>query len=213
MGFLPDNDEGQQHHQPDHLSNDHLSKLEIFSCPSLTVLPADFRGLNSLSYLAIEGCSSLESLPDGIQYLPALETLIIGGFSENLICFPFPAATGSDDEQYFVSLRVLKISGSPTLRGELPDQLQLLTSLQCCTIKGFPCLSSLPEWFGELSSLQDLDIQNCSRLEYLPSDEQMQRLTSLEILNIKNCPLLLERCQFPNEEWHKIAHLEEETLD
>ncbi|KAI3877081.1 hypothetical protein MKX03_027607 [Papaver bracteatum] len=199
-GFPPDNDEDQQHH----LSNNHLRSLEIFRCPSLSVLPADLRGLNSLTYLAIEECSSLHSLPHGIQYLPALETLIIGGFSEDLTSFPFPAASGSDGEQYFVSLRVLKICGWPTLSAELPDQLQLLTSLQCFTIRGFPCLSSLPEWFRELSSLQNLYILNCSRLEYLPSDEQMQRLTSLKILYIWNCPLLLKGCS-GNEEGHKIA--------
>ncbi|KAI3873858.1 hypothetical protein MKX03_027528, partial [Papaver bracteatum] len=175
-GFPPDNDEEQQHH----LSNNHLRSLEIFRCPSLTVLPADLRGLNSLTYLAIEECS------------------------KDLTSFPFPAASGSDGEQYFVSLRVLKICGWPTLSAELPDQLQLLTSLQCFTIRGFPCLSSLPEWFCELSSLQNLYILNCSRLEYLPSDEQMQRLTSLKILYIWNCPLLLKGCS-GNEEGHKIA--------
>ncbi|XP_026425817.1 putative disease resistance protein RGA3 isoform X3 [Papaver somniferum] len=196
--------EQQHRHQLDHLSYSHLRRLEVFKCPSLTVLPADFSGLNSLTYLAIEECSSLHSLPDGIQYLPALETLIIGGFSEDLTSFPFPAASGSDGEKYFVSLRVLKICGWPTLSAELPDQLQLLTCLQCFTIRGFPCLSSLPEWFRELSSLQNLYFLNCSRLQYLPSDEQMQRLTSLKTIYIWNCPLLLERCS-GNEEGHKIA--------
>ncbi|XP_026378814.1 putative disease resistance protein RGA3 [Papaver somniferum] len=82
VGFLPD-DEQQQRYQPDQLSNDFLYKIEILRCHSLKVLPADFRGLNSLTYLAIEWCGSLQSLPDSIQYLPALQTLIIGGFSED----------------------------------------------------------------------------------------------------------------------------------
>ncbi|KAI3854979.1 hypothetical protein MKW92_049657, partial [Papaver armeniacum] len=207
VGFVGDYGE-QQHCQLD-ISNNFLSKIEIFRCPSLVVLPADFRGLNSLTYLAIEGCSSLESLPDGIQHLPALRTLIVGGFSENLTSFPFPAATGSEGEQYFVSLRELKICGWPTLRAVLPDQLQLVTSLQCLTISAFPCLLSLPEWFGELASLQILNIENCSMLEFLPSEEQMLRLTSLQILNIRNSPLLLRRCCSGNEEWHKIAHLKQ----
>ncbi|MCL7026295.1 hypothetical protein MKW94_001752 [Papaver nudicaule] len=207
VGFHPDNDEGEQ---PD-LSNDHLSRIDIYSCPSLTKLPA-FRGLNSLTHLALEECSSIQSLPDGIQNLPALETLRIGGFSEDLVSFPFPAATGSDGEQYFVSLRELKISGWPTLRAAvLPDQLQLLTSLQCFTIRGFPCLSSLPEWFGKFSSLRTLSIEYCKKLKYLPSKEQMLSLTSLENLNIGNSPLLLERCCSGNEEWHKIAHLKQVT--
>ncbi|KAI3908186.1 hypothetical protein MKW98_029487 [Papaver atlanticum] len=209
-GFLPDDDEEQQHRQPDHLFNHFLSKIEILRCPSLTFLPANFSGLISLTYLAIEGCESLKSLPDGIQYLPALQTLIIGGFSEDLLSFPFPAATGSDGEQYFISLRELRIRGWPTLRDDVfPDQLQLLTSLEYLSIKHFPCLLSLPEWFGVLSSLQTFEIENCSRLKYLPSEEQMLRLTSLEILNIRGCPLLLERCSCGKEEWHKVACLKQ----
>ncbi|KAI3898481.1 hypothetical protein MKW92_006330 [Papaver armeniacum] len=207
-GFLPD-DEQQQHYQPDQLSNDFLSKIEILRCPSLKVLPADFRGLNSLTYLAIEGCRSLQSLPDSIQYLPALQTLIIGGFSEDLESFPFPEATASDGERYLATLRDLTIRGWPTLRALLPDQLRLLTSLQYLSIRDFPCLLSLPEWFGELSSLETLDIENCSRLEYLPSEEQMLRLTSLEILNIRYSPLLFERCCCGKEEWHKVARLKQ----
>ncbi|KAI3950319.1 hypothetical protein MKW92_044189 [Papaver armeniacum] len=207
-GFLPD-DEQQQHYQPDQLSNDFLSKIEILRCPSLKVLPADLRGLNSLTYLAIEGCGSLQSLPDSIQYLPALQTLIIGGFSEDLESFPFPEATASDGERYLATLRDLTIRGWPTLRALLPDQLRLLTSLQYLSIRDFPCLLSLPEWFGELSSLQTLDIENCSRLEYLPSEEQMLRLTSLEILNIRYSPLLFERCCCGKQEWHKVARLKQ----
>ncbi|KAI3840448.1 hypothetical protein MKW92_020109 [Papaver armeniacum] len=203
VGFFGD-DEENQHYQ---LSNNNfLSVIEIWSCPSLTVLPADFRGLTCLTYLSIKECRSLKSLPDGIQYLPALQKLIIGGFSEELILFPFPAPTQLDSEQYFISLCELTICGWPTLV-VLPDQLQHLTSLHRLKISDFSCLISLPECFGELSSLQTLDIENCSTLEYLPSEEQMLRMTSLQNLNIRNCPLLLERCRSGNEEWHKIAHL------
>ncbi|KAI3929471.1 hypothetical protein MKW92_023337, partial [Papaver armeniacum] len=211
VGFVGQ-DEDHQHDQPDNLSKSFLSKIEILNCPHLTLLPADFRGLNSLTYLAIEGCRSLKTLPDGIQYLPALQTLVIGGFSADLISFPFPASTrseGTSGDQYFVSLHELTISGWPCSRVVLPDQLQFLTSLHRLNIKDFPCLLIFPEWFGKLSSLQTLDIENCSRLEYLPSEEQMLRLTSLEILNIRYSPLLLERCRFPNEEWYKIAHLKQ----
>ncbi|RZC57015.1 hypothetical protein C5167_004320 [Papaver somniferum] len=197
-------DEEHQHYQPDDLCNNFLSEIEISHCHSLTSLPA-FRGLNAMTYLKIEECRSLQSLPDGIQYLPALRTLTIGGFSRDLVSFPFPEASGSDGEQYFVSLRELKICGWPTLRDVLPEQLQLISSLQCFTITGFPCLLSLPEWFGVFSSLQTLDIYNCQELKYLPSAEQMLRLTSLKKLNIRYCPLLQKRCR--NEELHKIAHL------
>ncbi|RZC86840.1 hypothetical protein C5167_030187 [Papaver somniferum] len=194
VGFLPD----------DHCNN-FLSRIEISRCRSLTKLPADFRGLNSLTYLSIEWCSRLKSLPDGIQYLPALETLIIGGYSNDLEYFPFPAATGSDGERYFVSLRELEIHGWVALGDVLPGQIQHVTSLQRLKIDWYDDLLSLPEWFGKLSSLQALDIKNCKKLKCLPSEEQMQRLTSLQTVTISGCPLLQDRCCSVNEEWGKLA--------
>ncbi|KAI3872641.1 hypothetical protein MKX03_014985 [Papaver bracteatum] len=250
--FGPDNEEQEQHYQPDDFSNNFLSKIGIYDCSLLTKLPADFRGLNSLTYLAIkgcrslksfpdikflpaletliiedctslkslpdggiqclpalqtlliEGCSGLQPLPDGIQYLPSLETLIIGGFSDDLEYIPFPSATGSDGEPYFVSLRELEIHGWADLGDVLPGQIQHITSLQRLKIDWYDLLS-LPEWFGKLSSLQTLDIEDCENLKCLPSEEQMQRITSLKTLTISGCPLLQERCRPGNEESLKLA--------
>ena len=59
---------------------------------------------------------------------------------------------------------------------------------------------ALPEWLGNLSSLQMLYIADCEKLMYLPTEQAMQRLTKLEKLMIYDCPKL-------NNEQSKINHI------
>ncbi|OVA10670.1 hypothetical protein BVC80_59g64 [Macleaya cordata] len=185
-----------------------LYEIYISHCPALNSVP-DLWGLNSLRMLTITGCGSLKSLPDGIQYLPALEEMSIGPFSEELESFSFPATRSEAEgtQQYFVSLRVLRIHGWSSLKC-LPEQLQYLTSLKELSLNLFDSLVALPEWLGNLASLQTLEIHWCKSLMYLPSKQQMLRLTSLETLEIGACPLLEERCcSVDSDEGHKTAHI------
>ena len=59
---------------------------------------------------------------------------------------------------------------------------------------------ALPEWLGNLSSLQKLYIVDCKKLMYLPTEQAMQCLTKLEKLIIYDCPKL-------NNEQSKINHI------
>ncbi|KAI3835310.1 hypothetical protein MKW98_020426 [Papaver atlanticum] len=208
-GFCSDDAQEEKDLQLHHnLSKSSLYRLKFEVCPSLTSLP-DLQGLNSLTSLVITVCKSLKSLPDGIQYLPALEELKITGMSDDLESFPFPPlkADASPDEKYFISLRKLHINGWPNLKSDLPEQLQYLTSLRDLYIGMFPLLETLPEWFGNLSSLKELSLYDCEQLKYLPSKEQMLRLTSLKELTLQGCRLLEVRCEPGNDESHKISHL------
>ena len=69
-------------------------------------------------------------------------------------------------------------------------------------------MEALPEWLGNLSSLQMLCYCYCKNLMYLPTAQTMQRLTKLEYLNIYNCLKLKERCEKERgAEWPNIAHI------
>ncbi|RZC47721.1 hypothetical protein C5167_040662 [Papaver somniferum] len=207
QGFNPDqelDEEGQSRLLP----NNSLDSLSLFNCPALVSWP-DLRGFNSLWVLGINVCKRQKSIPNGIEHLPKLVILGIGGFSEELESSPFPAFNneeGTLQRHYFPSLRTLYIYGWSKLKC-LPDQIQYLTSLQYLLIYNFDSLEALPEWLGNLASLRYLSIWKCENLKYMPSAEQMQRLTSLQQLEIHFCPLLVDRCIEGGEEYSKISHI------
>ena len=71
----------------------------------------------------------------------------------------------------------------------------------------FDCNStSLPDWLGDMTSLQELSIVNCWELRSLPSS--IQRLTNLSHLIILGCPHLEKRCKRETgEDWQFINHI------
>ncbi|KAJ4832874.1 hypothetical protein Tsubulata_043546, partial [Turnera subulata] len=66
----------------------------------------------------------------------------------------------------------------------------------------------LPEWLGNLSSLEDIKIRNCKNLKHLPSSAAMHCLSKLKRLWIFRCPILGENCAMETgSEWSKICHI------
>ncbi|KAL8479646.1 hypothetical protein ACS0TY_026524 [Phlomoides rotata] len=200
-------------------NNQHLQELDIRGCPRLRELADGLRTLNSLQELTIERCPSLKSIPDcssgsftSLRHLvirdcpelmniscemvescaPSLERLHLRGLrGDSWDCVSFKEAVdgillrfGSN------SLRELELSGKEDWE-LLPDQLQHLSSIISLRLSDFG-IQQLPEWFGNLSSLEELSLRNCKRLRSLPSVEAMPRLTNLTYLHIHNCPLLKE---------------------
>ncbi|GMI93949.1 hypothetical protein like AT3G14470 [Hibiscus trionum] len=187
-----------------------LQRLVIDHCSNLESIPEGVGQLNSLRYLAIDRCSNLESIPEdvgqlhsleelAISYCPnlkrlpeeslacltSLKTLRLGGFSEELEEFP---GLGSIHHLHS-SLKVLRLYGWNKLC-YLPHKLQHLTALEHLDIASFNGLRALPEWFGNLSSLQILYLVDCKTLVHLPSKEALQRLSKLHTFRIYSCPRL-----------------------
>ncbi|KAI3871941.1 hypothetical protein MKX03_006144 [Papaver bracteatum] len=151
--------------------------------------------------------SAMESIikkRSGIEYLPKLVYLQISSLLEELDSFPFPDASIEEEEgkgsvfaTYFPSLCSLSLQAWSRVKC-LPNQIQYITSLEVLKISKFESLVALPEWLGELASLSGLHIRECRNLKFLPSHEQMLRLTSLERLHISSCSFKRE------EEAYKI---------
>uniref|UniRef100_M1AR22 Cc-nbs-lrr resistance protein n=1 Tax=Solanum tuberosum TaxID=4113 RepID=M1AR22_SOLTU len=73
-----------------------------------------------------------------------------------------------------------------------------------------PLLEALSDGIGNLVSLQQLRLQSCKKLEYLPSRDAIRRLTKLRNLEIEGCPKLEESCNNrsgPNSQWSNISHI------
>ncbi|KAI3470243.1 hypothetical protein Pfo_026906 [Paulownia fortunei] len=210
-----------------------LRQLQIGRCEGLTNLPSEMveSCAPSLEGLALYGLSSLKNLPMLIGCLQKMPRLT---FLEIIKVPKFIVEIGSlrslqelrmgywSDSRDYVSFKETLdgiLQGSHSLRelelwgiehwDSLPDQFQHLTALSSFSLSGFG-IEALPEWFGNLSSLESLYLITCEKLRRLPSKEAMQRLTKLTVLYIIGCPLLKERCieeQSDESEWPKISHI------
>ncbi|XP_027184539.1 disease resistance protein RGA2-like [Coffea eugenioides] len=216
-----------------------LESLILSDCPALLDASLDMKNPQSLSELTILECdkmnpslsnnlekfTSLEELrirsrdpgcwAKGLHHLANLRSLVLGGFSDDLVHFPWPDSiinVASDDAkdstiQRLISLERLELCGWPKITS-LPDQIQHLSTLRTLEIWKFEGLEVLPEWMGSLRNLGQLGIVDCSNLRQLPSAEAIRHLTNLNYLWINSCPLLAKRCtNGSGAEWPKIAHI------
>ncbi|GKU85508.1 hypothetical protein SLEP1_g176 [Rubroshorea leprosula] len=154
-----------------------------------------------LDRLAIRDCPNLVSIAEGvIGCLTQLKRLSIGGFSKKLKEFPGLNSINTSLEQ-------LELYGWERL-SQLPDQIQHLTALRYLWVSGFDGVEVLPDWLRNLSSLECLWVRKCKNLKQLPSAEAIRRLSKFHLLDIRDCPLLEERCaKESGPEWSKISHI------
>ncbi|KAK4409454.1 hypothetical protein Sango_0018400 [Sesamum angolense] len=178
-----------------------LQTLCVSRCHNLVSFPIDFRSLpSSLCVLDISECPRLRSLPKGgISCLSGLTALCIGPSEE------VGLASFNEILQGIQQLQLLRLElyGWPQFES-LSDDLQHLTTLRRFRIDNFG-MEALPEWIGNLASLEWLGLYRCKKLKQLPS---LQCLTNLRCLRIKECPELSERCKPHESEWHKISHIQ-----
>ncbi|XP_048442481.1 putative adenylate cyclase regulatory protein [Pyrus x bretschneideri] len=177
-----------------------LVHLEIRRCKNLISLAdVDVTSLQSLSSLSIWHCAKLQYLPTGLRTLTSLNSLYIGGFWKELDSFPVAQIPSSHK---------LVFCGWPKLKS-LPQVINHSTSpVTELEIDDCDGLETLPEWLGDITSLDRLNIYNCKNLKSLPSAQAMQRLTKLENLLIAMCPFLKKACaRGTGREWPKISHI------
>ncbi|CAI9112313.1 OLC1v1012750C1 [Oldenlandia corymbosa var. corymbosa] len=184
-----------------------LRRLHLFFCDNFTKpfcsLIKSWAPLETLSII----CHPNSVPKEDLHHLTSLETLKLEAVEndEELDCYPWP-----NDNSSFVSLKSLHLCGFNLQRvARLPDEMQYLPRLATLTITGFDGLEALPDWIGNLGSLETLRIEDCKSIKQLPV-EAFQRLANLRAFTIDKCPLLQERCIRVNgSEWPRIA----KTLD
>ncbi|XP_050255404.1 putative disease resistance protein RGA4 isoform X2 [Quercus robur] len=171
-----------------------LEKLTLFDCPKLRYLPDSLNTCTSLQKLEV-GWTGLRYLPGVPSYIirRGIEDLPTGSeYLENWDCLP-----SSSSSSIQLALQSLKFTGPDTLLG----QIQYFTALKILWIGDYYEMVDLPEWLGNISSLQQLYLVNCPYLVHLPTKEAMQRLTQLKKLVICGCP------KFEHNERIKISHV------
>ncbi|XP_057842933.2 disease resistance protein RUN1 isoform X3 [Cryptomeria japonica] len=133
--------------------------------------------LGKLKVLILSGCVSLEELPAILIYTQ-LQILDLHD-CHSLRSLPNTLGT---------QLRILDLHNCHSLRS-LPDTVGNFRSLVSLNMKGCG-VSCLPEDFGMLSSLEELDLSWCKNLRNLPAN--FGNLTRLERLDIHHNPKLTE---------------------
>ncbi|CDP20567.1 unnamed protein product [Coffea canephora] len=184
-----------------------LRELTLSHCRSLVSFPLDLRRTPSLESFSTVWCPNLISeMPSGFGSLTSLREVRIGPFSDDsAIEFDWAGLASAS------SLRHVSLHGTPELKS-LPHQLQCLTTITSLSLDYFGAIEALPDWLGNLASLEELIVYDCQKLEYLPSTADMERL-KLRRLEISLCALLAQRCTpLSGSEWPKISNIQERDI-
>uniref|UniRef100_K3Y384 Uncharacterized protein n=1 Tax=Setaria italica TaxID=4555 RepID=K3Y384_SETIT len=170
-----------------------LAHLVVTGCPRLT-LGSAFQG-----YIGriVASCSEVELSPGilvGSSHLFRLEVESnIFGFSD-----------ASEFLQYSTDLRNLTIKSDSDLI-TLPEIIRSCHSLRSLQILDSCNFAALPDWLGDLASLEELEVHS-AKLQRLP--HSIKNVTSLRTLTLKKCNYKLrECCSRLGEDYDKIKHI------
>ncbi|CDP21809.1 unnamed protein product, partial [Coffea canephora] len=163
-----------------------LEGLSINNCKGLaTISDKMFKSCRSLRFLEVMRCPNLVSFSLNLQETPSFEEFTLVNCPK-LIPHSFKGFA------FATSLRELRIEGLPHTES-LPHQLQYLTTLTSLSLANFGGIEVLPDWIGNLVSLENLVLWNCEKLQSLPPEAAMRRLTKLTRVEVCGCPLLRQR--------------------
>ncbi|XP_042485513.1 putative disease resistance RPP13-like protein 1 [Macadamia integrifolia] len=184
-----------------------LQELWILKCGKLNCLPKGLQ-LTSLQILMIEECPALESFPDmglptALRKLSILKCGKLKFLPKGLHNLTNLEQLEIEECSFLMECKNLEFLYSSGLHN--------LSTLPSLIIGGCPALVSIPK--GMLpTNLRYFYIKDCPILESIY--DGLFNLTSLEYLDIQNCPMLTQQCQErEGEEWSKIAQIPVVIID
>jgi hypothetical protein len=183
-----------------------LRKFDVFGCTSLKSLPEKMHILlPSLIGFGIFGCPEVESFPEGgfpsnvkLIYICNCEKLFAGRMRWGLQKLP--------------SVTVMRIIGNLEDVKSFPEPELLPSCLIHLCINGFQNMKSLDyKELQHLTSLEELWIDNCPKLKYMPKEGLP---ASLSIIKIDRCPLMKKQWHSKRrKEWRKIPNVDHILID
>ncbi|XP_027907741.1 putative disease resistance protein At3g14460 [Vigna unguiculata] len=204
-----------------------LNSLEIEQCPNFVSFPGEGFCAPNLTRFLICDCEKLKSLPDQMRtLLPKMEYLNISN-CQQIESFPEEGMPPNmrtvwieNCEKLLRSktwvcmdmVTSLYLCGPCDGLNSFPEEALLPPSLTSLVLRDFSSLETLDsKGFLHLTSLRELDIVNCKKLENITGE----RLPSALIkLSIRDCPLLQKRCHKKDRKiWPKICHVRGIKMD
>ncbi|GLT84223.1 hypothetical protein SLE2022_024680 [Rubroshorea leprosula] len=182
-----------------------LETLEIYSCANLKSLPERMQNLASLQYLTVCGCPCLVSFPKG-GLSPQLLVLEVWD------CMNLKEPMSEWNLHSLASLKELIIVGALAPNtASFPDEKCLLpTTLTSIVISRLNSLESLSTELQNLTSLEELEVSDCPKLQELPREGMPAKLGKL---CIRNCQLLQQRLKKKGAYWPLIARIPCKEID
>ena len=168
-----------------------LQELHIQICPQIQSIPGDLHSLNKLKLCK---CPKLTQFSE-CSLPPNLKSLIIAN-CDNLT----PKKEWGLHQMK--GLTDFEIEGGCGSMHSFPEEHLLPTSLTSLRIGKLPNLKFLGRGLHQLSSLNNLEINDCEHLS-MPSEKLPDTLDSLRI---QNCSKLAEDYKVDNG-WHNISHI------
>lgn len=212
------------------LSN--LTYLNISNCPELESFPERGLHLQNLASFTIWDCDKLRSLPSHMDKLTFLQDLSIqnchcltslseSGLPPNLIsltmrnCKNLTQPLSGWRLRSLSSLKHLEFGGiSPCTDVDFfpdDDGLFLPSSLTSLWITNHKNMKSISRGIHKLTSIEELRIGSCPKLQFLP-DERFP--ATLGRLLIRSCPLLEQQCsKEKGDYWPIIAPIPYVEID
>ncbi|KAJ0483676.1 putative P-loop containing nucleoside triphosphate hydrolase, leucine-rich repeat domain superfamily [Helianthus annuus] len=203
-----------------------LTHLDIESCKNMKAF-GDLQLPNLISW-RISYCENLESFPDlqlsnltmlkymGISSCPMIEASFPRGLWPPNLCYlkigglKKPISEWGN-QNFPASLVELRLWDEPDVRNFSQLSHLFPSSLTSLYIEEFDKLESLSTGLQHLTSLQHLNISNCPKVNDLP-ETLLPSLLSL-IIN-GDCPKLKERCEGRGSHyWPRISHIPKIEID
>ncbi|XP_059440720.1 putative disease resistance protein At3g14460 [Corylus avellana] len=205
-------------------------RINIVGCPNFVSFPKGGIRAPDLTSFWVYDCGSLRSLPEKMHILmpslkyfrlfdcPEVELLPEGGFPSNLEvisivnCEKLFASRMEWSLQNLPSVRHLYVGDKSEDVVSFPESGLLPCGLTYLRILGFPNMKSLDKkGLQNLTSLQELVVRHCPKLEHMPEEGLP---TSLSSIRIYKCPLLKKQWQSnKGKERRKIPNVDHILID
>ncbi|XP_052724562.1 putative disease resistance RPP13-like protein 1 [Vigna angularis] len=198
-----------------------LNSFVIRDCPNFVSFPGEGFSAPNLTRFNVYGCAKLKSLPHQMgTLLPKMEYLSISN-CQQIECFPeggmppnLTTVTIRNCEKLLISLGWIPIDMVTSLQvygpcdgiNAFPMEGLLPPSITSLYLSDFSGLNTLEcKGLLHLTSLQELHLVNCEKLENIAGERLP---VSLIQLSIRECPLLQKRCHRKDRQiWPKICHV------